>query len=413
MENQISPVQSNSVSSVTPTNTLGTNLPQKPNPVAVAAVNQTQLSQQKLNQNFWRAGIIFLILLPILTGLGIFVFQKYTDYRISSQANVVAPKVTIDPKQVVTPEPLPFGSEADQLIPGWKRQAITSAGYTFQYPENWIIDTTDPTSIEIQNVDPQAPTERTQAVGKITFVLIPTEISEKSADALKVFTETHDSKQGLRILVASESAFRTNTGIEVYRRSITRGSEPTQYPQAFIGLDSNVLQVTGEGEIELVTEIFDQLVKTISVTAKSVDSGIESWRSFESTHGYSLRYPDDLVVLRSNDKTEPGLGDATQALSVNLFSAREIQAGEGLDNLLNLQLSDTEPSQAATQSGTRDFGNQEFKSYESKGQLRYVGQLPSGNWLQITLQFDSRIEERTQLSQIIDTIKLKERTELP
>jgi hypothetical protein len=133
-------------------------------------VSDIEKSEQLIRKRFWKTVILFLAILPVITGIGIFAYQKVLDYKISNATPSQTPQVTIDPRQVVTPEALPFSS--DVLIPGWQRQAVTEIGYAFQYPNTWFVKNVESKEFQIQSQDPNSPVERTVPVGSITFTAL-------------------------------------------------------------------------------------------------------------------------------------------------------------------------------------------------------------------------------------------------
>lgn len=373
-------------------------------------VGSTQEPVQMVNKNFWKVVLLFLVLLPIVSGIGVFVYQQYLNRSLSTTPVQQKP-VVIDPSLVVTPETLPVASVSADVLPGWKKYMHADTGFSFQYPATWFLTEIDKNQVKVQSFDPKS---TTQEIGRVTFqfTLIPSNTLQSSVGQLPQFAKKLDTDQAIRITTVSESVQTSAQGLEVYQRVINKGSDPTEYREAYFALDKNVLQLVTTGEISYVSPVFDQMLKTVSVSQVNSASQTNSWQEYSNSHGYTLKYPQE-ILLKSNDKEEPGLGDVTKAISVKIFPIKDIENVNGFGNLLTLVLSDTEPAQTGTQSATRDFGNREFKVYTTDNSSSYVGQLPTGNWLEIQQRFDSNIDQRKLLNQVVDTITLKEEVALP
>ncbi|MEO8582041.1 MAG: hypothetical protein ABI425_05725 [Patescibacteria group bacterium] len=355
-----------------------------------------QSSTQLVNKKFWRVVLILLVLLPIVTAVLIFGYQIFLTQSLSRQT-VSTPPVQIDANQVVTPIMLPSGNTNGVPV-GWQIYTHPSAGFSFGYPQGWVVDEAD-----LNHVQLKTPTTVTDLV-TIIFSVLPTDQSVTTTEQLQLIAKAQDERQGLKIGVATESAKVSASGLAIYQREIAKGSNLLLYPEVFVALDKKVLQVSTEGNIASQLAIFDQVIHSISASTVDPTLGLNQWQSYENSFGYSLKYPAN-VTLKSNDKNAP---DVSKSTNILIFPTAEIQSSGGFSSLLAMTLSDTQPAESATQSATRDFGIKEFKAYESAGRVQYVGQLSSGNWLQIALNYDSNIEVRKLLNQIIDTITLKD-----
>lgn len=372
------------------------------NPAQTSPITQTPQPPTKLvNKNFWRSIFIFLILLPLVTAMTTVIYQYYLNWTISRQVTQ-APPLEIDPRLVVTPDLLPLEG-ADELPEGWKRYTNTLSGYSFGYPEDWTINDTNVNAVTLQPV--------ASISGSFTFSIIPTTDTVTGPLVLANFVQNQDTQSAIRINVATESAQTTNGGLPVVIRQITQGSELTISHDAYIGLDQKVLRVLAQGDPIVLQGFFEDIVKSVTPVSKPALSS-NGLREYTNDFGYSLKYPPE-VTLRSNDKSNSESSNLSKSANIVLFPTTEIENTTGFANSLSLQLSDTQPGQTATQSATRDFGTREFKAYEVEGLVRYVGQLSSGNWLQISLSYNSNVDQRSLMTQVLENVTLKETEQLP
>lgn len=127
---------------------------------------------------------------------------------------------------------------------------------------------------------------------------------------------------------------------------------------------------------------------------------------YQNNAGFSVKYPNTvkLSVLSSDDHT------ASNAASVEFLP--ELQTGEA--SFLRFTVVENQPSPIASESGrviqtgTRDIGTQEFKVYEAATRINMIGQLGSGKWLNILMNYNTSVDERAVLTQIVDSIELDE-----
>lgn len=375
---------------VTPGMTTAPKDPLKPE----ASQAETKKISQLVNKNFWRLVLIFLVLLPVVTAVGIFGYQIFLSQIAKQQPIQQTPE--IDPRLVVTPEALPTAGVAE-LPAGWKKYNDSIWRYSFGYPQDWSAIRGERGEVIVSSSSAEA--------GSFVFEVVNTPQSITNNANLANFVAEQDKQSPIRINVGTQSDAMTSTGLPLIIRYVTKGSETTQVPEAYIALEKNVLHVSAQGELASNFVVFNQLVRTVGL---AVDEPIPAdGTSYENTFGYSLKYPS-AVILRSNDKENVDSSNISKSASILLFPISELQNPSGFSNSLALQLFDREPPQSATQSATRDFGSKEFKAYETTGQIHYVGQLPSGNWLQIAFTHNSNIEDRSLLNQVLDTIKVNE-----
>jgi hypothetical protein len=366
-----------------------------PSTVAQPQIPQSQPPVQLVNKNFWRYIFVFLVALPLLTGLGIFGYQVYLN-TTAQDATTLAPSVTIDPRLVVTPDLLPTVGQSGDIPNSWKKFVQTALSYSFGHPGDWTT-AQDGNTVILTN-----PTTSEQ---QVLFEAIAVEQSIIQSSALANFVTEQDRNSPLRINVATQSATTTASGLSVIMRSIALGSELNYVPEAYIALDRQVLHIFIDGAGSIDETVFNQIVRSVSAVSNQLTIGNE-WNIYENSFGYTLRYPNT-IILRSNDQNTDS-SNVERSAHILLFPSSELQNPTGFGNSLELLLSDTEPGQSATQSGTRDFGTKEFKTYESTGYTNYVGQLYSGNWLQIGVKYNSNIEERNIINQVFETITIKE-----
>ncbi len=383
-------------------NAMGIAVAQKVGDVSTkGATTQTPLiasSDQKQPEKFIRSSfgktlVLFLVVLPVVTGAIVFGMKLFSR-SAATNSSIETKKTQIDPSKVVTPELLPIASNSAETNSSWGKVTFSSAKVSFELPAGWQKKELSTGGISV------TASQSAQSVLHMTF-----ETSEKPVTTqkeLESFLSFSDQQSALRVQVASQSASFTATGLPVITRSVARGNSAV-FTEAFVGIDQKVvhLEVKDPG---IEPKVIEQIIHSIAISSSS--GGQSSWQTYSNNFGYTVQYPTT-VTLRSSDKAHADQASIGQSTEILLFPTVEIQDPSGFANSLSLKLSDTQPTLSLQQTATRDFGEQEFKVYETDGEKHFVGQLTSGNWLEVVLHFDSSLTNRELLEQVIGTIAVK------
>lgn len=367
----------------------------------IALEKQTKIGIRR----FWRNSIIVLLILPVLTGIVVFGYQTYLDFTLRKEAEH-RPAPVINKDVVVTVEPLPIATNSAGLLPGWKQYVNFKDKYSFGYPGEWFVVGKDNGAVTVQNVDPAIAPEQifdpVKDPGKqqITFTLLSSSQRFTQTTQLESYIKNVDADSSIKLNVASTTALNTNSGLVAIKRMINR-ARGGQYGQAFVSVDGGVIELILVGDSTVEPEVFDQILRSIMKTSTVEDEVNQVWKVVKHSAGFELRYPDTVTATSQPTPIE-------SSVKIEIQPNGNISASK-----LLLEVFDSEPPQTGTQSATRDFGEREFKVIEETSQIRYFGQLATGKWLQITLSYDSNIDIRKLLNQIIDTIQPDQPTQLP
>lgn len=372
----------------------------------IEKITQASTSAQVTPNKSLKKVVFVLVVLPIMAGVTAFVYNTYQDYQLQKSAQEVEQPLqnfnNVQPRELFRE-----ATFLTQINPDWKRYTNASAGFSILYPNDWYVVESPTEGYRVQSFDPSTAAEGSYVpssdAGKrvIRVTQVNTDTVVDSVKDLEDFVRGLSSSDAVELSTV-DGLIQVN-GFTALKRRVSRPGTQERIPEAFI-IDSKgkMFRLVCDFDLNGIEETFDQVLASFQFTDGS-DATL--WKLFQSVHGYQLRYPDDWALVAGDPSisTQSATPDSPQ---VYLYLTREKLNEASIKNTLRITTSSTEPVQTATQSATKDLSGKTLRVHEYENARSYV-LFGDGKFIEFLITFDSSIEKRMLLENILNTVRFE------